>query len=398
MGELREVLAEFGPIKSLKRWTDGVLLKEGDAAQDRLASANIAVNNALDVEYYKAYAYAPKESIQWMVEEAHFESVGHGYGIVLGQLVGLIAGAIDENFAALPKRQLWHKELLRLRDERYEGFYWGSTVRVPPVGLRAIYEGQAHFIQLDFLDRALDDQLTCEEWRQKGMLHGFYVEAFEVFMRLSDAAWPESVSDPLVSLFLLVCDLAINPTRGIQLDIESFEDLIPDVDVGTRFTQLCFAVRELPHLKSAITELSREEYLDVSEQLTERAGFDHPMAGLEAVTDWLKTAPGLPALMEEHLTFEFSKRNLPVRVFLSHFVSFCIDKRARPEYFCWPSAFMVGSRAGKDVLELWLRHLSLFSDRGDKTGVYPRKWRTRSEDAVRGRRSIASMERLSSMT
>jgi hypothetical protein len=55
MEQLREVLTTFGPKKPLKGWTDKVLLKEGDSAQAKLASANIAVNNALDVEYYKAY-------------------------------------------------------------------------------------------------------------------------------------------------------------------------------------------------------------------------------------------------------------------------------------------------------------------------------------------------------
>ncbi|MCZ4365521.1 hypothetical protein [Sulfitobacter dubius] len=31
---------------------------------------------------------------------------------------------------------------------------------------------------------------------------------------------------------------------------------------------------------------------------------------------------------------------------------------------------------------MWLRHLSLYSDRGDKEGVYPRNWPHRSEEAV----------------
>jgi hypothetical protein len=66
MEELREVLATFGPKKSMKRWTDQVLTKEGVSAQAKLGPANIAVNNALDVEYYKSYAYDPRVSIKWM--------------------------------------------------------------------------------------------------------------------------------------------------------------------------------------------------------------------------------------------------------------------------------------------------------------------------------------------
>jgi len=151
---LREVLATFGRKKSLLRWTDKVLRAEGDSAQAKLASANTAVNNALDAEYYRAYAFSPKTAIQWMIEEPHFECVGHTYHIVYGQLLGMLQAAVDRDSVALPDGDAWEKHFLRLRDDRIEGFYWRSPVRVPRVGLHAVYEGQARFIQLQFLNGA----------------------------------------------------------------------------------------------------------------------------------------------------------------------------------------------------------------------------------------------------
>lgn len=68
MDELREILSTFGPKKPLKRWADEVLLREGHGAQAKLSRANIAVNNALDVEYYKKYAFHPKQAAAWLVE------------------------------------------------------------------------------------------------------------------------------------------------------------------------------------------------------------------------------------------------------------------------------------------------------------------------------------------
>ena len=53
IAELRDVIATFGCKKPLKRWTDEILLCEGNSAQSKLAKANFVVNNALDVEYYK---------------------------------------------------------------------------------------------------------------------------------------------------------------------------------------------------------------------------------------------------------------------------------------------------------------------------------------------------------
>jgi hypothetical protein len=383
LGELREVLATIGPKKPLKGYTDQVLRTEGDSAQGKLASANIAVNNALDVEYYKFYAYSPAKNIGWMLKEPHFESVGHGYFVVYSQLVGMLAGAIDTDYVVLPKIESWDSETLRLRRERREGYYWRSPVRLPAVGMQAIYEGQARFTQLQFLDGAREEPLSCAEWRDGGYLSGIYVEAFESFLTLSESAWPEDLEDPLVALFLLICDLAMNPTRGFPLDIEIFDNFIRDVDVGMRFTLLCQAVLELPHLKQAIIEYSKDEYVSVSEELTELVGYDHPNVGLSAVREWLDKAPGLPKLMREYEVFDYDRTNFPIRVFLSHFVAFCGDKLEHPEFFCWAGIYMSGQRSMADPQALWLRHLSLFGDRGDRHGVYPRQRPNRSEEAIR---------------
>jgi hypothetical protein len=249
--------------------------------------------------------------------------------------------------------------------------------------LRAIYEGQARFTQLQFLDGAFGHPMSCNEWKEEGYLSGIYVEAFEAFLNLSKSEWPEKVKDPLVALFLLICDLAINPTRGLPIDIQVFENFIRDVDVGVRFTVLCQGVVELPHLRSAITAYSKDEYMSVSEELTALAGYDNPTVGPGAVRAWLDHAPGLPRLMQQYQKFDYDLRNFPIRVFLSHFVAFYKDKSEHPEFFCWAGLYMSGHRRLADQEVLWLRHLSLFSDRGDRHGVFPRRWPNRSEQAVK---------------
>lgn len=383
MTQLREVIAKFGLIKPIKRWADVMLLREGSGAQVKLAEANIAINNALDIEYYKSYAFAPKKNAGWLVEQQHFESIGHGYNIAYGCLLGMLSNLVDPNFSVLPNAKKWDAQFARLNEEKYQGFYWGSPVHVPPVGLHAVYEGQARFVQLQFLNATRANSPSCEDWRNMGYLSGIYVEAFEVFLKFSNSEWPTNLDDPLVGLFLLICDIAINPTRGFPMEIESFEDFILDVDVGVRFVQLSSLVRNHPHLRTAIHAHSRDEYIEVSEQLTAAAGYDHPLEALKVISGWRDKLPELEILMTEQKTFEFELANLPIRVFFSHFVSFACDKLARPEFFCWPGAYLVGVNVSDQSMELWLRHLSLFSDRADKPGVYPRKWPDRNEDVVK---------------
>ncbi|MPT47969.1 MAG: hypothetical protein E2598_06055 [Sphingobium sp.] len=383
MGELREVLETFGPIKSLKRWTDDVLLEEGWAAQEKLAAANFAVNNALDVFYYKSYALRPRQAIKWMIEQNHFEDIGYMYSIVYGQLIGLVSDVIDPDFQFIQSMERLNNETLRLHTEGFEGFVKGSNVHLPYVGLHAIYEGQARFIQLDFLNRARSEPLSFEEWRAEGYLSGIYVEAFESFLKLTETEWPSSLFDPIVPLFLLVCDLAINPTRGLPFEVGHFENLIHQVDVGIRFAEFCFAIKDAPHLKAAINDLSLEEYAEVSGELCKARHYDHPMAALEEVVRWTEEYPTVQQLMEEHRTFDFKPENMNVRVFLSHYIAMCVDKYEYPHFFCWPGAFMAGHSIDVDFREVWLRHLSLFSDKADKDGVYPRKWPHRSEKSVK---------------
>ena len=383
MEELLEVLATIGPKKPLKGYTDQVLKSEGNAAQSKLASANIAVNNALDVEYYKFYAFSPRTNIAWMFNDPHFESVGHGYFVVYSHIVGMIAHAIDPEYVILPHPENLESKILQLRQEKIEGYYWQSHIRLPAVGIQAVYEGQARFTQLQFLDGARDQPMSCTQWKNEGYLSGIYVEAFESFLILSESEWPETLEDPLVALFLLICDLAMNPTRGFPIDIEVFEDFIRDVDVGVRFTLLCRAVAKLPHLRNAITVYSKDEYLSVSEELTVLVGYDHPQVGLSAVRKWLDQAPGLSKLMQEYEAFDYDLPNFPIRVFLSHFIAFYKDKSEHPEFFCWAGMYMSGQRSMANWQTLWLRHLSLFSDRGDRHGVFPRQRPGHSEQAVK---------------
>lgn len=380
---LRDTLRDFGPIKPLKRWADETLVAEGASAQAKLSNANVAINNALDVEYYKLYAMWPQAKARTLFAQQHFECVGHCYHIAVGQLLGMVSHEIDPDFSFIPNGKAWEEEFRRLTQSRHEGFYHGSPLRVPPVGLHAIYEGQARFVQLQFLDGSQRTPITTDDWRDRGFLSGIYVEAFEVFLQLSGSEWPLEMRGPLVGVFLLICDLAINPTRGFPLDVECFEDFIADVDVGVRFTLLCQALHELPHLKSAVTDYSREEYIQVSGELTERAGYDHPLASLKEIADWLEHQPTVKSLMKEHKTFEFAKVNLPVRVFLSHFISFSADRLKHPEFFCWPGIWKTSPTSRGDRTEIWLRHLSLFTDRGEKSGVYPRRWPNRDDEAVK---------------
>jgi len=67
---------------------------------------------------------------------------------------------------------------------------------------------------------------------------------------------------------------------------------------------------------------------------------------------------------------------------MSHFISFNEDKYARPEFFAWPGAWMVGSKVDTSVERLFDKHRALFSDKEDDDGIFPRVYDDKPDDIV----------------
>lgn len=233
-----------------------------------------------------------------------------------------------------------------------------------------IFEGQARFSQLQFLYFSSSGSLNWEDFRKLGMLHGIYTAAFKVFLDLIEEPWPTTIDDPLVALFLLVCELAINPTEGFPLDIRYFESFIYDVDPGFRFYLFTQAIKKKdPSLKTAITNYSKEEYIAASEVLCRAGAYHPPLLAAKEVAAWPQRSRDLDKLMEEDTSFRFTSTNLPVRLFLSRYISFQRDKLQHPELFTWPGVWFVDREDEKlplqDALQIFNRNVPLFVDAPD---------------------------------
>jgi hypothetical protein len=122
--------------------------------------------------------------------------------------------------------------------------------------------------------------------------------------------------------------------------------------------------------------------MEVADVLTEACGYDHPAVALQTIAAWATDAPGVNAILAEMQTFRFDPGNLVVRVLFSHFISFCADKLKTPEFFCWPGIYMTGDRLSEHGQSLFLKYLSLFTDRADDDGIFPRMIPGKDEAAL----------------
>jgi hypothetical protein len=321
-------------------------------------------------------------TVRKVLDGPFFESQGHAYSIAYANAVENLVTTLTNERGVLDDPRRWEPEWVRLRSERKTGYFYGSEVRLPPIGAREIFEGQARFCQLQFLQFATGG-LTWDGCAKAGMFRGVYGRAFRRFLKLTGLPQPASIDDPVIGLFMLLCDIAINPGAGFPMPIRFFEAFVTDVDPGLRFIFLCRTVaKNVSKFERAVLSYSRDEYEEISETLSKDLLIDSPLTIARRVRDWRDASPQLKKLMDEHSSFSFDKRQLVLRVLLSHFVSFCVDKYEAPEFFCWPGVWMTGNRASAKIADVFERQSAPFMDKPDDGGIYPRKMAGRDEAIV----------------
>jgi hypothetical protein len=377
---LKKLLGMIGPKKSMLQFVEKSGGPGGPETPEGVA--NIVINNHFDIEFFRVLTTNPG-MIRQAVEHPVFDCIGHSYRIAYGNIALILASSFDKDLKFIPDPRNWSEVFGELRTRKVKGYYYRSDVDVVPVGAHHLFEGQARFGQLQFLYFVSGEKLSWDDVRAMGMLDGIYGEAFSHFLRLAELEWPPTIDHPVVGLFLLLCDIAINPSTGFPMPLTTPSTFVPDVDPGFRFFFLCRAVAtRRPDVARMIREYSRSEYAEASEALCAPLLIDPPLAVAETICGWAQECDELKTLMEEHRTFGYGPYNLPVRMLFAHFLAFCQDKLERPEFFCWPGAWKTGNRATPEVADLFERQSAPFLDKPDDSGIYPRLMKGKDESVV----------------
>ena len=305
--------------------------------------ANTIVNNHFDLFAFRAFTLGP-DAAQEVAQRALFENVGHAFHMTYAHTVGLLATTVDPEFKVLPNPKEWQEGFSALREKKVEGHYYGSPIELWSIGAYEIFEGQAQFSQIQYLSFACGHRLDWNSYRSLGMLKGVYARAFEEFLRLTESEWPASVNDPLVGLFLLICDLAINPASGFPITMSpNFRTFTDDVHPGARFSIFCRLIaRKFPQMKDAVKLHCRSEYESIAAELCSAVKEASPLLTAEMFSALFADGRPFSQLKKEYESYDFSPGNYVLRHLFAHFLAFQEDKFKQPEFFCWPGAWMAG--------------------------------------------------------
>jgi len=375
---LKSLIADVGFKKSIRKLAES--LPYGGFGTPS-GMANIIINNHFDMDAYRGLTVSPLTAGE-IVQNPLFENLGHCYQIAYSNNVNLLSSVSDRNYRVIPHPEAWMEHFEVLRREKEEGYYYGSRVSLYPIGAYEIFEGQARMVQLQYLHFATGGFLGLEAADEAKMFDGVYGKAFSTFLHLTELDRPSSIDHPTIALFLLICDLAINPGSAFPFPLVHFRSFIRDIEPGARFVRLCTIARlKCPDALDSIRDYSRDEYAAISQKLCEALVEYPPLAIANEFFRWSDT-PEFRPLMAEYEAFRYAKDNVAIRVLFSHFLAFMRDKFAHPEFFCWPGAWMAGDRLTSDATSLFDRHGALFVDKEDEDGIYPRLALGRTETEV----------------
>lgn len=365
---LKNLISGIGFKKSVRKLA-AVLPGGGYGTPSGLV--NIIINNHFDMEAFRGLTISPLSANE-IVQNPQFENLGHAYSIAYGNIISQIASVSDRTFNVIPHPKAWSESFRKLREAEEEGYYYGSPISFYPIGAYEIFEGQARMAQLQYLHFATGGLLGMDATEQAGMFDGVYGKAFADFLQLTELEKPSSIDHPTIGLFLLICDVALNPGSGFPFQLVHYPTFIRDIEPGARFVWLCRLARlKHPEVITAIREYSRDEYEAVGRKLSAAMVEHSPLEIAGEFCRWTNL-PEFASLMSEHESFRFEKGNVAIRIVFAHFLAFMRDKWARPEFFCWPGAWMAGDRVSRDAATLFDRHGALFVDKEDDDGIFPR--------------------------
>ena len=379
---LQKLAKSSAPRKPLMEWAE-TEMRNGKTHEDPdIANANTVTNNTLDIAFHRSLLMnAP--AIKEIATMNYFESKGHSFSVAYTATLSILKSMFDPASEFLPDPDDWYADFQRLVTANMDGFFYGSAIKLYPIRGFDIVEGQARFIQLLFLSTLTENKITFEQFENDRYFEGVYGNAFRAFLEMTNSRAPESIDSPIVALYLLICDISLNPSEGFPKPITNMQRFIDTADCNYRFLALCKAVKENPYLKDHIREYSKKEYLEVSQILTGACGFEHPYEIPTTVLKWKNESTSIQELLKQQDSFDYDPDSIVLRVLFSHFISFNLDKLEAPEFFCWAGKHLNFVQNLKKYQKLWLKNLSLYSDGAEEQTILPRMIPGKSEENIK---------------
>lgn len=242
--------------------------------------------------------------------------------------------------------------------------------------MKELQEGQARLSELQYLDLSYQP-ISWAELKNSEKLSGIYGAAMNYYFKHSNLSEPTSVHDPKINLFLLLCDIALNPDEGYPNPISNDGNFVYRTHPGIRFIKLCKILSENQEVLKILENLSLKSYEAVCEIFCRKAGWATPMEVFEQILTLFARIGGLDELNSKEDSGDFGEMDVPLWFLLSQHRSFLETKSQIPHFFCWSGSFLCFKENNTEAAcaqELLSWHLPPFMgtlDKGINTANLP---------------------------
>jgi hypothetical protein len=338
---------------------------------------NTAVNNWIDVEI-GAFLLNTPERANLLIGDQFFDCLGQSIRMLLEYTVGNLVACVDDpRRCVLPDTRQWDDGFDALCHIGARGYRHGEPLILPPFGMEKIMEGQCRLVEMQYLHIVSDGSLSWGEFINDGLIQEQYFQALKFFCEATGLNFPSYPTAPEANLFLLLCDISLNPCVGYPDDITNYAGLLEEISPGIRFLRGCEVVRDQRDLCGDVFSLDRNSYEQVSKTICSAMRVKTPWEIAQSITDLAMRMPSLESLRKEFTgNCKFKLNSVPIRyTFLKH-ILFMEDKAKHPEIFCWPAQnFTLLSRKKSSIADyakkLLRKHSPPFFAHGMNSPVVP---------------------------
>ena len=286
-----------------------------------------------EIEYGATFMFSPRTVIYLLKTAKFYESIGHSMLLLYLNSIAALARIVDRDYHGLPPALDWIDLYESFIQTVKPGFSPLEIIDVP-LGMKELQEAQARLSELQYLDLSYQP-ISWAELKKGKKLSGIYGAALNYYFKHSNLSEPTSVHDPKINLFLLLCDIALNPDEGYPNPISNDGNFVYRTHPGIRFMKLCKILSENQEVLKILENLSLKSYEAVCEIFCRKAGWATPIEVFERVLSLFAKIEGLEELNSKEDSGDFGEMDVPLWFFLSQHRSFLETKSQVPHFFCW---------------------------------------------------------------
>jgi hypothetical protein len=300
------------------------------------------VGRWMDLEFWSALM-AQRSAAYRIADKPFFESSGktllRAAFYSLHQLLSL--GGNDMHRSHWFNNWLDHVE--QLSHEQHVNFSSIGILqdRKLTIGGNEIFEGQARLTEMQYLHSLTRGRLDFSALEKLNYLRGKYGKALQEFIRISGLPWPTNSLCPSVGLYLLACDLALNPPIPYPVEMANITDIVEHCHPGIRFLSICEKISQNPSKWFQSFRYTYEVHCEFTAAL-EPSPYSFSISEIagQCVDFWMRL-PDLNDIINGQIDKALELPSTPLKLLLRKHVLLMREKQKSPHLFCWYGALFI---------------------------------------------------------